>query len=90
MATFVPEETYAAAQTEGAWLAPPPAPQSSEGVVKMRGLPFTATKQDIVLFFTGFGLQEADIKLVLNPVRTPPGATRLDPDPDPHTRSHTP
>eukprot|EP00959_Pyramimonas_sp_CCMP1952_P206978 4329595-Pyramimonas_sp.AAC.1 len=56
MATFVPEQDYKKAQA-GEWLAPPPAPQSAEGVIKMRGLPFTATKQDIVLFFTGFGLE---------------------------------
>uniref|UniRef100_A0A7S0RLP4 RRM domain-containing protein n=1 Tax=Pyramimonas obovata TaxID=1411642 RepID=A0A7S0RLP4_9CHLO len=72
MATFVPEEDYQKAQA-GEWLSAPPAPQSAEGVIKMRGLPFTATKQDIVVFFTGFGLEESGVKLVLGRDGRPTG-----------------
>lgn len=62
MATFIPETDYARASA-GEWLPAPPKPVPAEGVVKMRGLPFTATKQDIVLFFQGFGLTEDKVGL---------------------------
>ncbi|KAK3243750.1 hypothetical protein CYMTET_46616 [Cymbomonas tetramitiformis] len=63
VASFIPENDYDMADA-GAWLDPPPAPAPAEGVIKMRGLPFTAGKQDIVLFFQGFGLEEQGVNIV--------------------------
>eukprot|EP00897_Mesotaenium_endlicherianum_P001772 jgi/Mesen1/1622/ME000135S00617 len=36
------------------------------GVLKMRGLPFSATKQDVMEFFEGFELNENSIHIVTN------------------------
>ena len=44
MAAFVPESDYTGASRDE-WLAAPAAPAAMEGVIKLRGLPFTATKQ---------------------------------------------
>lgn len=62
-AAFVPESDFEQAQA-GLWIPPPPTPEPVEGVLKMRGLPFTATKQDIVLFFTGNGVKEECVHIV--------------------------
>lgn len=44
MAAFVPESDYTGASRDE-WLAAPAPPAAMEGVIKLRGLPFTATKQ---------------------------------------------
>lgn len=72
MAAFVPDaDLERAAKDE--WLAAPPPPAPLEGVVKMRGLPFTASKQDIVLFFSGQGLQESGVSIVVGMDGRPTG-----------------
>jgi len=78
-ASFSSEQIYEAVQA-GAW--PPPTqpstqPQSVSGVLKMRGLPFSASKQDIVVFFQGCGLQESNVKHVLGRDGRPTGEAYL-------------
>ena len=34
--------------------------QPSEGIVKIRGLPYTATKGDVIMFFRGYGMLTDD------------------------------
>lgn len=72
MATFIPETDFDRAMS-GEWLPAPPKPVPAEGVIKMRGLPFTATKQDIVLFFQGFGLSEDKVRIVYGRDSRPTG-----------------
>lgn len=63
---FVSEADMDAAE-RGEWVTPTPpaAAAPAEGVIKLRGLPFTASKQDIVVFFHGFGLEETGVKIVM-------------------------
>jgi len=61
VATFVPEQDYIRTEA-GEWLPAPARPTPVEGVVKLRGLPFVASKQDIVLFFQGYGATEDTVR----------------------------
>ncbi|OMP07148.1 hypothetical protein COLO4_07582 [Corchorus olitorius] len=36
------------------------------GILRLRGLPFSAGKEDIIEFFSEFGLSEDDIHIILN------------------------
>ncbi|GFP98786.1 heterogeneous nuclear ribonucleoprotein f, partial [Phtheirospermum japonicum] len=44
-----------------------------KGVLRMRGLPFSASKDDIVSFFKGFGVSEERVHLVANSEGRPAG-----------------
>ncbi|KAK3234828.1 hypothetical protein CYMTET_54935 [Cymbomonas tetramitiformis] len=72
VAQFVPQEDFIASDA-GEWVDPPPPPAPAEGVIKLRGLPFTASKQDIVLFFQGNGLQESGVKIIMGMDGRPTG-----------------
>lgn len=61
VATFVPEQDYVRTEA-GEWLPAPARPTPVEGVIKLRGLPFVASKQDIVLFFQGYGATEDTVR----------------------------
>ncbi|XP_069092966.1 G-rich sequence factor 1 isoform X1 [Pleurodeles waltl] len=44
----------------------PATPQTAEGVVRLRGLPYSCTEEDIVEFFTGLSIAEDGITFVLD------------------------
>ncbi|KAK9692355.1 hypothetical protein RND81_09G258600 [Saponaria officinalis] len=48
-------------------------PVKHTGIIKMRGLPFSATKEDVTEFFNGFVLKEDSIHITFNPNGRPTG-----------------
>ncbi|CAA6667326.1 unnamed protein product [Spirodela intermedia] len=56
----------------------PAAAAAHTGVLRMRGLPFSAGKEDVLDFFKDFSLSEESIFIVLNPDGRPTGEAFVD------------